>query len=275
MKKTINTLLSTLLVISLAGCSSSNSTASTETQESSAEPEETTEVTEVEETEEQEEVATLEYVDPTQELRDKIFSDDDYHLTSYAVTLGTYLQALEEEWDVGQLLEHEMSELLVNAYSGDATENIGFTFVDFNHDGVDELIIGAATQDGHPDNNIYDMYALVDGVETHVFSSSARANYYLTNLTDTGDAYSINLIGSSSASESDYVALNWTGTELEFFQFVRHDTDSETPWALGRIDDNGELVFDEEIDEQLGEDLFAAARAAAITPDYIPFSALK
>ncbi len=245
MKKYLALLLALLMLLAVAGCGSGN----TSGEGPSASP--------VEE--------SREPAEP-----DAPLDDNDYRLTSYVTVLAAYHQALTEQWDMGKLMENDISELVASAYEGNPLENVGYAFLDFNNDGVDELVIGPCNADSYPENVIYDMYFLGAEREEHVFSSSERDRWYLTSYTDSGKDLGLERFGSSGAQYTEYQSVYWDGG-LNVSQAVLYDGTAENPWLMGSVQD-GQIVYDAVIDEELGQDILKAAQSGVITPNYTPFA---
>ena len=74
--------------------------------------------------------------------------------------------------------------MCTSAYAPDeALKHIGFSVVDLNNDGVDELIIGTSDKDEFVNNSnqIYALYTCVDNAPKLVFEGWDRNRFYLTN----------------------------------------------------------------------------------------------
>ena len=57
-------------------------------------------------------------------------------------------------------------------------DSIGYSFIDFNGDGIDELLIGVDTEEEYQ-NIIYDLYTYMDGQIIHLATSGERFFYQL------------------------------------------------------------------------------------------------
>lgn len=223
-----------------------------------------------EETTPKKEVTKEETKSDSQESGNPVDPDEDYRLTSYAVVLGEYRKAMQEQWSFEQLTQNDISELSLLAYGEDSPNKVGYAFLDFNNDGVDELIMGAVGEDDPYEFAIYDMYALVNGDETHVFSSHERSRYYLNTLTEVGEDYALCFYGSNGATSGEFKNMNWDGSRLVVYQAVLHDDSAQNPWMMG-YEQNGEVVYSEVIELGLGQDIIDAALGGRIHPKYTLF----
>ena len=127
MKKLLLTATTLLLILALlAGCrpsqpelpAASEPAESTESIESTTEPAENP-TTETEEDTEYEGDASSYYIDVV-----------------YAQQIERYYTAISQQWDEGAYFEHEMSALAAYYYEGKALDNVGFTFMDLDSDGI-------------------------------------------------------------------------------------------------------------------------------------------
>ena len=141
----------------------------------------------------------------------------------------------------------------------DPLEKAAYCFQDITGDGYDELLLGCVDGD-----EIYDLYAPVDGKAVHVFEGSERACYYLTDQMETvlyrgsgGAMYGVNTIysiPSQSAEMYSQITLIYDG-----------EKDEKNPWFIDYGGDmNPEPVTEEQWDEMLGR--FGEIRKIDWTP---------
>lgn len=98
---------------------------------------------------------------------------------AYAVVVGEYYTAMEEEWDASALMDAGLNYMIAECYQNNPLENIGYAIIDFDGDGIEELLIGAMVEDEFYSNMIFELYTLDDkGVHRLVFDSSERNRYY-------------------------------------------------------------------------------------------------
>ena len=95
---------------------------------------------------------------------------------AYDNIIALYATALREGWGYDQLEAAGLNYMCM--YYTDPSE-IGYAIVDVNHNGSDELIIGAVGEYGGGSGEFFDLYTMVDGQVTLVASSGERDRYYL------------------------------------------------------------------------------------------------
>ena len=98
---------------------------------------------------------------------------------AYAVVVGEYYTAMEEEWDASELMDAGLNYMIAECYQNNPLENIGYAIIDIDGDGIEELLIGVMVEDEFYSNMIFELYTLDDkGVHRLVFDSSERNRYY-------------------------------------------------------------------------------------------------
>ena len=112
---------------------------------------------------------------------------------------------------------------LVDSDPEHSLDKIGYAFYDTDVDGVDELFVGDIESGA-----IYDVFTVVDGEPTHVFSGGARDRYYIYN-----DGFVCNEY-SNGAGDSGWnvyaLESNSVETVLQFGYRYNSDEDAEKPW---------------------------------------------
>lgn len=121
------------------------------------------------------------YFDGSVDMQQITEEDDDYATVeeAYAIVIGEYYSAAEEQWDSAALMDAGLNYMVAECYLDNPLENIGYAIVDLNCDGTEELLIGSMTEDDFFGKMIFDLYTLDDrGVHRLVFDSSERNRYY-------------------------------------------------------------------------------------------------
>ena len=121
------------------------------------------------------------YFDGSVDMQQITEEDDDYATVeeAYAIVIGEYYSAAEEQWDSAALMDAELNYMVAECYLDNPLENIGYAIVDLNNDGTEELLIGSRIEDDFFGKMIFDLYTLDDrGVHRLVFDSSERNRYY-------------------------------------------------------------------------------------------------
>lgn len=165
----------------------------------------------------------------------------------YAEVIETVRTAIAEGKDADFYREQGMSHLY--SYPADSENPMGYTLVDINEDGVDELILGTGGEYGM----IFDLYAMQEGKLVHMANSGERDRYYLC------EGGYIRNEGSDSAAESHDIIFAYDGTMLQVVQNVIYDeeADAENPWFLRTAetgeDDPSQPISAEEANAKMAE----------------------
>lgn len=138
----------------------------------------------------------------------------------YEPLLDIYRQAIREDWNPGQCVENGIS-LMVGNY-GDFVEALGYTTMDLDSNGIQELIITDGT-------NIYDLYTIVQNEEIgplRLVDAMERIEYFLT------EDSMIYCSGSGGAGMHVYSLSSLEGQNLRMMTGFMYapDTDAENPW---------------------------------------------
>ncbi len=142
---------------------------------------------------------------------------------------------------------------------------IGYSFIDINQDGYDELLIGSMI---HMNKIVYDLYTVVDGSIHHVFSSANQDNYYLE---EDGEGLEIKEMGSEGAGEAfiEYSILTADNSELtkEVKIIQSRSLDLHNPYFISYHGEDKLNPISKEVWES-----YQARQKDAIHPDYLPLS---
>ena len=138
----------------------------------------------------------------------------------YEPLLDIYRQAIREDWNPGQCVENGIS-LMVGNY-GDFVEALGYTTMDLDSNGIQELLITDGT-------NIYDLYTIVQNEEIgplRLVDAMERIEYFLT------EDSMIYCSGSGGAGMHVYSLSSLEGQNLRMMTGFMYapDTDAENPW---------------------------------------------
>ena len=147
---------------------------------------------------------------------------------------------------------------------------IGYSFVDINHNGTQELIIASIDTDETNDNNqlIFEMYSIVDGQPIKVLSSSENNRYYY------GDDNNIYNEGSDGQNTAYYLLyrLNNDSTNIELVEGIVYEDYEGCELPYNHIITTPDLTPDTQVTEE-----FAISKIIEfqnlITPiSFTPFS---
>lgn len=98
---------------------------------------------------------------------------------AYAVVIGKYYTAIEQQRDSAALMEDNLNYMVSECYGDDPLKNIGYMIEDIDGDGIEELLLGALVDDSFYGKMIFALYTLDDkAIHQLVFDSSERNRYY-------------------------------------------------------------------------------------------------
>lgn len=93
----------------------------------------------------------------------------------YKPLIEIYRDAVNEQWDWEKL---EKEDLGPDQYDrGSLAQDYGYTFMDINEDGVEEMILGVPLEDGG--TRIEEIYTVVDQKVVKVLKSAIRRSYFI------------------------------------------------------------------------------------------------
>lgn len=184
----------------------------------------------------------------------------------YRDILSRYRTAAGAMWDMEQLSNAGLNYMAAYAYGSDPLNRIGYCRMDYDGDGIEELLIGCCTGDSYTDQIVLEMYTIADGQPRQVFSSGERDRYYICS-----DRIIAN-DGSSSAYESSSSYYDFTGGELKFREGVEFNmtADKNAPWFYVAADGTKSGM-----EESAALAITEAAQAKYISLAYTPLSQLE
>lgn len=184
----------------------------------------------------------------------------------YSDILNRYRTAAAAMWDMTQLTDAGLNYMAAYAYGSDPLNRIGYCRMDYDGDGVEELLIGCCTGDSYTDQIVLEMYTISNGQPVQVFTSGERDRYYICS-----DRIIAN-DGSSSAYESSSSYYDFTGGELKFREGVEFNmtVDKNNPWFY--VDASGAKSG---MEESAALAITEAAQAKYISLAYTPLSQLE
>ena len=131
--------------------------------------------------------------------------------------------------DSGKLTVEDDYSVILSWLTGQpASVNLGYTLVDVDGNGVQELLVGENYGDGEAGTVLYDMYTIRDGKILHVFDGWDRNRYYLLT-----NGNFINQ-GSSGAMQSNEAYYIYAKGDMIFIRSVIYDSTMwpEGPWFI-------------------------------------------
>ena len=131
--------------------------------------------------------------------------------------------------DSGKLTVEDDYSVILSWLTGQpASVNLGYTLMDVDGNGVQELLVGENYGDGEAGTVLYDMYTIRDGKILHVFDGWDRNRYYLLT-----NGNFINQ-GSSGAMQSNEAYYIYAKGDMIFIRSVIYDSTMwpEGPWFI-------------------------------------------
>ena len=192
----------------------------------------------------------------------------------YAQQIERYYTAISQQWDENAYLEHEMSPLAAHYYEGKPLDNVGFTFMDLDGDGIGELIIGAIKK-AENDPLIFEIWALKNDEPVMLAQSGSHNRYYL-QYAEEDDLWSVAYEAENSAANRAIYYLQLFEGKFKVIQGVIFDAvvNENAPWFMA-YDLDWNVSNDMPIDEDTANSVMNAERRTYAALEYLPYSLYK
>lgn len=259
MKKIFLTVTTFLLILALlASCSKPQTELPVDTEPSAAtKPATETTPTETEDDVEYEGDASSYYIDVV-----------------YPQQIERYYTAISQKWEEDAYWDHNMSPLAAYYYEGNPLDNVGFTFMDLDGDGIWELIIGAI-QNAEQDPLVFEIWALKNDEPVMIAQSGSHNRYYL-QYAEEDNLWSVAYEVENGAANRAVYYLQLRDGEFHVTQGVVFDAlaNEKAPWFMA-YDLDGDVSNDTPIDEETANDVINAGRNTYAPQEYFPYSLYK
>lgn len=261
----VTTLLLTLAM--LAGCSKPQTEQPVVTDPAGSATETTAETT----------IETTVETTPAETEEDIVYEGDasSYYIdVVYARQIERYHTAISQQWDENAYFEQEMSPLAAHYYEGNALDNVGFTFMDLDGDGIWELIIGAI-RNAEQDPLVFEIWALKNDEPVMLVQSGAHNRYYL-QYAEEDDLWSVAYEAENGAANHAVYYLQLVEGQFQVTQGILFDAaaNEENPWFM-TYDLDWDVSNDTPIDEDTANAVMAAGRNTYAPQEYFPYSLYK
>ena len=192
----------------------------------------------------------------------------------YAEQIERYHTAISQKWDEDAYWEHDMSPLAIHYYEGKPLDNVGFTFMDLDGDGIWELIIGAI-KNAEKDPLIFEIWALKNGEPVMLAQSNSHNRYYLQYAQE-DDLWSVAYEAENGAARQAVYYLQLFEGEFKVIQGVVFDAvaNEKAPWFMA-YDLDWDVSNDMPIDEDTASSVMKAGRNIYAAQEYFPYSLYK
>ena len=216
-------------------------------------------------------------VTPTETEGDTEYEGDasSYYIdVVYAQQIERYYTALSQQWDMSAYWDHEMSPLATHYYEGNPLDNIGFTFMDLDGDGIWELIIGAI-RNAELDPLVLEIWALKNDVPVMLAQSSSHNRYYL-QYAEEDNLWTVAYEAENGAANYAVHYLQLQGGEFQVIQGIVFDifANEKAPWFMA-YDLDWDVSNDTPIDEDTANAVMSAERNIYTAQEYFPYSLYK
>ena len=192
----------------------------------------------------------------------------------YPQQIDRYYAAISQEWDREQYLENEMSSLVSHYYSGNALDNVGFTFMDLDGDGVWELIIGAI-DNAQQNPLVFEIWALKNDEPVMIAQSGDHNRYYL-QYSQEENLWTVAYEAENGAANHAVYYLQLVEGEFQVIQGVVFDAmaNESAPWFMS-YDLDWDVSNDNSIDEETANAVMTAGRNLYTATEYFPYCLYK
>ena len=192
----------------------------------------------------------------------------------YTEQIDRYYTAISQQWDMEAYFDHEMSPLAAYYYEGKPLDNVGFTFMDLDGDGIWELIIGAI-KNAAQDPLVFEIWALKDGEPVMIAQSGSNNRYYLQYAVE-DNLWSVAYEAENNAANRAVYYLQLQSGEFKVTQGVVFDAfaNEEAPWFMA-YDLDWDVSNDIPIDEDTANAVLDAERNTYTAQEYFPYSLYK
>ena len=189
----------------------------------------------------------------------------------YRQQIERYHTAISQQWDESTYFDHEMSALAAHYYDEKSLDNIGFTFMDLDGDGIWELIIGAI-KNAERDPLIFEIWALKNDEPVMIAQSGSNNRYYL-QYSQEDDLWSVAYEAENGAANRAVYYLQLQDGEFQVTQGIIFDirANENDPWFM-TYDLDWDVSNDTPIDEETADSVMEAGRNLYAAQEYFPYS---
>ena len=192
----------------------------------------------------------------------------------YEQQIKRYHTAISQQWDMDVYWDQEMSSMVVHYYDGTPLDNVGFTLMNLDGDGIPELIIGAILGSDR-DPLVFEIWTVHNGDPVMLAQSGSHNRYYL-QYSEEEDLWSVAYEAENGAANHAVYYLLLVEGEFRVIQGIIFDAfaSENDPWFMA-YDLDWDVSNDIPVDEETATSIVQAGRNIYSTLEYLPYSLYK
>ena len=161
--------------------------------------------------------------------------------------------------------------MVVHYYDGTPLDNVGFTLMNLDGDGIPELIIGAILG-SERDPLVFEIWTAHNGEPVLLAQSGSHNRYYL-QYSDVDDLWSVAYEAENGAANHAVYYLQLVEGEFRVIQGIVFDASANenNPWFMA-YDLDWDVSNDIPVDEETATSIMQAGRTIYATQTYLPYS---
>ena len=188
----------------------------------------------------------------------------------YAQQIKRYHTAISQQWDMDAYWDQEMSSMVVHYYGGTPLDNVGFTLMDLDGDGIQELMIGAILG-SERDPLVFEIWTLQNNEPVMLAQSGSHNRYYL-QYAEEDNLWSVAYEAENGAANRAVYYLQLLNGEFNVTQGVIFDAtaNEKAPWFM-TYDLDWDVSNDTPIPEDSAKAVMGAGRNTYAATEYFPY----
>lgn len=192
----------------------------------------------------------------------------------YEYQIKRYHTAISHQWDMESYWDQEMSSMVVHYYDETPLDNIGFTLMDLDGDGIPELTIGAILGSDR-DPLVFEIWTVHNGEPVMLAQSGSHNRYYL-QYSEEEDLWSVAYEAENGAANHAVYYLELVEGEFRVIQGIVFDAfaSENDPWFMA-YDLDWDVSNDIPVDEETATSIMQAGRNIYSALEYLPYSLYK